>query len=158
MIQIRLSGLRATRPHQYLARFVFGGAATLLAGLIAQHFGPAVGGLFLAFPAIFPASVTLIESHEKERKRAIGRDGTARGRVAAGIDAAGTALGCLGLAGFALVLWRLLPHRNSWLVIALATLAWVAISVALWELRRKHPFRRHSHRAATHPPRAHSAR
>jgi hypothetical protein len=32
-------------------------------GLIAARFGPVVGGLFLAFPAIFPASATLIEKH-----------------------------------------------------------------------------------------------
>jgi hypothetical protein len=31
-------------------------------GLLAKKFGSTVGGLFLAFPAIFPASATLIES------------------------------------------------------------------------------------------------
>jgi len=36
---------------------------TVIAGLIAFRFGPVVGGLFLAFPAIFPASATLIERH-----------------------------------------------------------------------------------------------
>jgi hypothetical protein len=33
----------------------------MAAGLVADIFGPATGGLFLAFPAIFCASVTLIE-------------------------------------------------------------------------------------------------
>jgi hypothetical protein len=32
--------------------------------------GPRVGGLFLAFPAIFPASATLVEKHEKQKKTA----------------------------------------------------------------------------------------
>jgi len=68
MVEIKLSALKETKPHQYLVRFLFGGAATVLAGLVARRFGPAAGGLFLAFPAIFPASVTLIESHEKELK------------------------------------------------------------------------------------------
>jgi hypothetical protein len=33
---------------------------------------PVVGGLFLAFPAIFPASATLIEKHVRERKEKAG--------------------------------------------------------------------------------------
>jgi hypothetical protein len=41
---------------------------TVVAGLIAARFGPVVGGLFLAFPAIFPATATLIEKHVRERK------------------------------------------------------------------------------------------
>ena len=36
----------------------------------AKRYGPGVAGLFLAFPAIFPAGATLIEKHEKEKKRA----------------------------------------------------------------------------------------
>ena len=38
--------------------FFFGGLITAVAGVIAQRFGPIIGGLFLAFPAIFPASAT----------------------------------------------------------------------------------------------------
>jgi len=30
-----------------------------------------IGGLFLAFPAILPASATLIERHEKEKKESL---------------------------------------------------------------------------------------
>ena len=78
--------------------------ATVLAGLIATHFGPGPGGLFLAFPAIFPATATLIEAHEKKRKAKTGHDGTNRGRMAASIDAAGASLACIGLAGFAVTL------------------------------------------------------
>jgi hypothetical protein len=33
-------------------RFVLGGLATIVARLIAEHWGPVVGGLFLAFPAM----------------------------------------------------------------------------------------------------------
>jgi hypothetical protein len=150
MVEIKLSALKETKPHQYLVRFLFGGAATLLAGLVAKHFGPAVGGLFLAFPAIFPASVTLIESHEKERKGKLGYDGTSRGRMAASIDAAGAALGCLGLTGFALVLWRLLPTQNPWLVIPVATIVWVVVSFALWELRKNRLFGRHPDARSAH--------
>ncbi len=52
----------------YAIRFLFGGLITVAAGIIAKRFGPGIGGLFLAFPAIFPASATLIEKHEKEKK------------------------------------------------------------------------------------------
>ena len=58
-IEVKLSALKQGKPHEYAMRFVFGGLTTVLAGLIAMHFGPGVGGLFLAFPAIFPASVKL---------------------------------------------------------------------------------------------------
>lgn len=66
---IDLSDLRRTQPHEYAVRFLFGGLITMVAGLIAHHFGPSAGGLFLAFPAIFPASATLVERHEIEKKR-----------------------------------------------------------------------------------------
>ena len=48
---------------------------TVAAGLIAARFGPVIGGLFLAFPAIFPASATLIEKHVRERKEKAGLPG-----------------------------------------------------------------------------------
>jgi len=51
---------------------------TAVAGIIANKFGPAIGGLFLAFPAIFPASATLIEKHEKEKKEKQGFEGATR--------------------------------------------------------------------------------
>ena len=156
MVELKLSGLKETRPHQYLVRFLFGGAATLLAGLVARYFGPAMGGLFLAFPAIFPATVTLIESHEKKRAAESGYDGTHRGRLAASIDAAGAALGCVGLMGFALIVWRMLPDRNPWLVVPLATIVWAAISFGLWELRKNRLFGRHP-RSSAHRPHARSA-
>jgi len=61
--------------------------------MIAKKFGPEVGGLFLAFPAIFPATATLLEKHEKQKKQRKGLNGTKRGRLAAGVDAAGAAMG-----------------------------------------------------------------
>jgi hypothetical protein len=154
VVEIKPSALRETKPHQYLVRFLFGGAATVLAGLVAKHYGPAIGGLFVAFPAIFPASVTLIESHEKERKGEMGHNGTQRGRIAASIDSAGAALGCVGLMGFAFILWQLLPDHNPWLVIPLATAVWIVISISLWELRKRRIFGRHPRHRAAHRPHA----
>ena len=73
-IRVKLSTLRETRWHEYLVRFVLGGLATVGTGAIASLFGPETGGLFLAFPAIFCASATLIEKHA----RAQGKGGPAR--------------------------------------------------------------------------------
>ncbi|HLJ77807.1 MAG TPA: DUF3147 family protein [Acidobacteriaceae bacterium] len=140
MVEFKISALKATKPREYLVRFLFGGAATVLAGVIAKHYGATLGGLFLAFPAIFPCSATLIESHEKERKQRIGHDGTNRGRMAASLDAAGAMLGACGLVAFAALLWYFLPHHNAALVIAAATAVWLVVSVALWELRKNRVF------------------
>ena len=97
IVQFKPSALRQTRWYEYLVQFVLGGAMTVVAGLIAARFGPAVGGLFLAFPAIFPASATLIEKHVRERKEKAGLSGARRGKEAAALDAGGAALGSFGL-------------------------------------------------------------
>ncbi len=89
IVDVDFASLKSTKPHEYALRFLFGGIVTVTAGIIARRFGPGIGGLFLAFPAIFPASATLIENHEKQRKQQAGCDGTRRGRIAAGLDAAG---------------------------------------------------------------------
>src|ERR1700734_284064 len=112
-IEVNLSSLREIKPHEYAVRFVFGGLSIVAAGLIAKRFGPGVGGLFLAFPAIFPASASLIESHEIKRKAKVGSDGRNRGRLAASLDSQGASLGCIGLMGFAFVLWRWLNSHNA---------------------------------------------
>ena len=126
-MRLESAGLRQTRWYEYASRFFFGGAITALTGLIARKCGPGVGGLFLAFPAIFPASASLIKKHEKEKKRRAGFDGTKRGRVAAGVDAAGAAMGSIGLTAFAL---KLLPRFPTWLTLIAATLAWAGTAVA----------------------------
>jgi hypothetical protein len=79
-VKLKLSALAEGHWYEYAVRFVLGGAVTMLAGWIAAKWGPAVGGLFLAFPAIFPASATLVEKHERERKENAGLQGAKRGR------------------------------------------------------------------------------
>ena len=119
-IEADFSSLKQTNLREHLARFVLGGAVTAAIGLIPRRWGPVIGGLFLAFPAIFPAGATLIEQHEVKRKREIGRDGRRRGRLAAALDALGAALGAVGLAAFAVVLWRFLPRHSSGAALGLA--------------------------------------
>jgi hypothetical protein len=131
-IKFNLSALKQTRWSEYAVRFLLGGAITAATGLLAKHYGPVFGGLFLAFPAIFPASATLVEKHETEKKRRAGIDDKRRGRKAAALDARGAAMGSLGLAAFAFAVWRFLPTRNALLCLSVALTIWLAISFAIW--------------------------
>lgn len=134
-ICVNFSALREAKWYQFSLRFCFGGSICVLAGLIAEKYGPGVGGLFLAFPAIFPASATLLESEQKEKKQRAGLRGTIRGRKVAGVDALGAAMGSLGMIVFAATVWQLLPERSSSLILLSATLAWLAVSITIWRLR-----------------------
>lgn len=60
IVKVTFSSLQDSRWHEYVVRFVLGGVATVATGLISSRFGASVGGLFLALPAIFCASATLI--------------------------------------------------------------------------------------------------
>lgn len=135
IVKLNLAALSETRWYEYLIRFALGGAMTVVAGLIAARFGPVVGGLFLAFPAIFPASATLIEKHARERKEKAGLAGARRGKEAAALDAAGATLGSFGLATFAIVIW-LIIERSPSLALVLASLIWLAVAMFAWMLRR----------------------
>ncbi len=132
MISVSTSAIKRGKWWEYLLRFVLGGLVTAVAGVIAQKLGPTLGGLFLAFPAILAASVTLVEKHERERKEQKGLGGKYRGRHAAGADAAGAAMGSVGLIAFAVMVWRELPCHRSWVVIAAATILWGAVCIAVW--------------------------
>jgi hypothetical protein len=113
---------------------------TVITGLIARHYGPVIGGLFLAFPAILPAGATLIEKHEREKKRRAGIRHTIRGRLAAALDARGAAMGSLALAAFALVVWKLLPRHNAAATLAVALGLWFTLAILLWRVRKLHAF------------------
>jgi|SoiMethySBSTD1v2_1073268.scaffolds.fasta_scaffold2297542_2 hypothetical protein len=135
-IRISPSSLREGRWYEYVIRFTLGGAATVFTGLISSRYGASIGGLFLALPAIFCASATLIEKHEIRRKREAGLSGERRGQMVAALDSAGAALGSVGMFAFAVVFW-LLVERSVAAAFAGASLAWSAVSVAAWYARRK---------------------
>lgn len=136
-IEANFTSLKQSKVHEHVVRFVLGGAVTVTAGLIARRWGPVIGGLFLAFPAIFPAGATLIERHQVKRKRAIGGDGRRRGREAAALDALGAGLGAMGLTAFAVVLWHFLPGHSAWKALGLAVVAWMMVSGLLWILWKR---------------------
>ncbi len=136
-IRIDPAALKETKWNEYLVRFISGGATTVIAGLIAKKWGPAVGGLFLAFPAIFPASATLIEKHERQRKQKKGLHGEQRGIDVAALDAVGAAMGSLGLLAFAVLCWRLLPHYAAPGVLTGGALVWFLVGVCIWNNRTR---------------------
>ena len=135
-IHFSLSSLREGRWYEYLIRFALGGAATVFTGLVSSRHGASIGGLFLALPAIFCASATLIEKHEIRRKREAGLTGERRGREAAALDAAGASLGAIGMLSFAGAFWLLVDSSVAAAFVG-ASLAWLVVSVAAWFLRRK---------------------
>jgi uncharacterized membrane protein YjfL (UPF0719 family) len=130
------SSLKEGRRYEYLVRFALGGAATVFTGLISGRYGTSIGGLFLALPAIFCASATMIEKHEIRRKREAGLDGRRRGEEAAALDAAGAALGSLGMLTFAIV-FSLTVEKSVVAAFIGASLAWLIVSVGAWCVRRK---------------------
>jgi hypothetical protein len=136
-ISVSLSGLAQTKPLEFALRFVFGGIVTALAGLIAAQFGPVVGGIFLAFPSIFPATATLIEKHEAKKKKQEGMHGRYLAKCAAGADAAGAAMGTIGLLAFGMLVWQLSESVAPWMVLTTATIAWFAVAMTVWMIRKK---------------------
>ena len=121
---------------EFSLRFILGGIITISAAAIAMMFGPIVGGLFLAFPAVLPASLMLIEKHENERTRAHGMYGGRRGQKAAAADAAGAALGSGGMVVFGFLVWQVAPHFDPWIVLSTATCAWCLVAISLWVIRK----------------------
>jgi hypothetical protein len=118
-VSASLDRLRQTRPRDFILRFVFGGLVTAAAGLVATRFGPVVGGLFLAFPAILPAGLTLVAQH-------------ARNTPPAGANAYGSIFGSLGLLIFGGVVWVLGSTGPAWLVLLLAMLVWIVAACGSW--------------------------
>ncbi len=136
MVRLSLSSLKEGRWYEYVIRFGLGGAATAFAGFISSSFGPSIGGLFLALPAIFCASATLIEKHEIRRKREAGCKGVRRGQEAASLDAAGAALASLGLISFAVAFFLLVETSYHWAFL-LAVVSWSVTSTGAWWIRRR---------------------
>jgi hypothetical protein len=119
-VKFKPSGLKETRWWEYVVRFGFGGAITAATGVIGHFCGPLVAGLFLAFPALLPASLTLVEEHE--------------GRSDAADDAAGAICGAIGLLPFAVIVWAGAGRANLALVLGVALLAWMVVSVLSWRV------------------------
>jgi hypothetical protein len=113
-------GLRKAKPKELVFRFAYGGFVTACAALVAKAFGPVVGGLLLGFPAILPATLTLLKDHD--------------GRQKAVDDARGARLGSAGLIAFAVTVWLTSTTAAPPFVLGGALLAWVGVNAAVWAL------------------------
>ena len=136
VIKVDISALKESSWGEYAIRFLFGGMATVIAGLIAKYYGPELGGLFLAFPAIAPATATLLDQNVKEERQRAGLEGHIRGRKTAALDMFGTVWGTVGLVAFALVIWLMGPSHSAWIVLPLAMTVWLVGALSTWEMRR----------------------
>jgi len=96
-------------------RFAFGAAVSVLAGLVSLLAGSKTGGLFLAFPAILPAALTLIEK----------RDGIS----AAISDVRGASVGAIGLALFAVTVLSLAVRIGPIPSLAVAAAVWAGTAI-----------------------------
>jgi hypothetical protein len=133
-VHLSVSSLSNSRWYEYLIRFALGGAITILTGVIGSVWGASIGGLFLALPAIFCASATLIERHEIRRKKEAGVRGVRRGREAAALDAAGAALGSIAMIGFAATFLAMSPYGAA-VAFTGASIVWIFIALGAWHLR-----------------------
>ena len=136
IVKVSFSSLGDSRWYEYVVRYLLGGAATVITGLLGQWGGPAIGGLFLAFPAMLCASATLVQTHERRRKKEAGLTGDRRGADAAALDAAGAALGSVGLTAFAAVILRT-NALAPWSCLALASLAWAVVAGCSWWIYKR---------------------
>jgi hypothetical protein len=137
IVKVDTSSTRQASWYEYALRFLIGGLICDAAALVAKSHGPNLGGLFLSFPAILPATATLIAAHERRKKAKKGLTGEARGRRAAAVDAAGAAMGSIGLAAFAWVGWQMVASYKAGFVLVAATAAWSIAAGLTWLVRKK---------------------
>ena len=95
-------------------RFLTGAITSIAAGIVTLVFGARTGGVFLAFPAIIAASLTLIEQQEDSAE--------------AREDARGAMVGGVALAVFAVVAATALGSLNAAIALALAAVAWLTVA------------------------------
>ena len=106
----------------WVIRFAFGAAVSAVAGVISELAGARVGGLFLSFPAILLASLTLVAKEE--------------GKNQARDDARGAALGTIGLIAFGVVVAFAATRWPLWATLGVATLAWAVVALAAYAVTR----------------------
>ncbi len=114
-IEVRPRELAQPPVRDWVVRFAFGAGVSALAGVIAALAGPRVGGLFLAFPAILLASLTMIAEEDGVR---LARE-----------DARGAIFGTAGLFAFALVVAGTAARWPLWACLSAASVVWTAVSV-----------------------------
>ncbi|ETK30611.1 hypothetical protein [Microbispora sp. ATCC PTA-5024] len=121
-VRLRPGELRRPPKRDWVIRFAFGAGVSALAAAVSIVAGPRAGGLFLAFPAILLASVTLVAKEE--------------GVGEADDEVLGATLGALGLVAFAVVVGLTAGAWPLWASLTAAALAWGAASLGLYAAAR----------------------
>ncbi|MEA2683153.1 MAG: hypothetical protein QOK05_1481 [Chloroflexota bacterium] len=122
-VSIDLGAIRESKPRDFAIRFAFGATISVIAGLVSLAYGPRVGGLFLAFPAIMPAALTLIEKK--------------KGEGPADADAQGGILGSIGMIIFAGTVFAGAQIAGAPVALGLALVSWAVVSSGLYLLLRR---------------------
>jgi uncharacterized membrane protein (GlpM family) len=99
---------------------MFGAGVSALAGVISAVAGPRLGGVFLAFPAILLASLTLVAKEEGLRQA---RD-----------EAGGATFGTIGMVGFAVVTSVLAGRWPLWATLCTGALTWALLAFGAYLL------------------------
>jgi hypothetical protein len=115
LIGVDHGGLGNVKIRDLLLRFAFGAGISVGAGVLALVVNPVVAGMFLAFPAILPATITLIEKREDTAE--------------AVMDVQGAAIGACALLPFAAVAGFLLRRTGALLSLTAALIAWILVSL-----------------------------
>jgi hypothetical protein len=110
--------VREAKPRDLLVRFAAGATTSIVSGLVTLAFGPRVGGILLAFPAILAASLTLIEEQEDSQE--------------AREDARGAIAGACALTAFAVIAALTFGHLAGGVVLLVATVGWAITALALY--------------------------
>jgi uncharacterized membrane protein (GlpM family) len=122
--KVQANGDKLGKPptRDWFIRFGFGAAVSAGAGVIAVVAGPRAGGVFLAFPAILLASLTLVAKEE--------------GQDQARDDARGGVFGTIGLLGFALVVAVAATRWPLWATFVTATVVWAIVALVGYGIAR----------------------
>ncbi|GHO82810.1 DUF3147 family protein [Dictyobacter formicarum] len=118
--QLDLSQLKQIKIKDYILRFFFGGAISVIAALIALLTNGRIGGIFMAFPAILLASLTIINREDGKHK--------------AEEDAKGAIIGALAFVITAIVLSLTLQVLPGMLALFLALVIWLLCAFGLYAL------------------------
>jgi hypothetical protein len=116
--RVQLAKLKEVEPGDLLVRIAFGALISVIAGVVSLVWNAKAGGMFLAFPAILPATLTLIEKKESKRE--------------AEEDDEGALLGSVAMFSFAATsVWALATFAAG-IALAAATGAWAVTAIGLY--------------------------
>lgn len=115
---VDLSKLQGAKPKELLVRFALGAGVSIAAALVTKVADPRLGGVFLAFPAILPASLTFVQDKEGTHK--------------ADRDAIGAVLGGLALVAFAAAAESLLVRIGPAAGLCCSLAAWLLAAVTFY--------------------------